>query len=35
MQMLQGGNIMGLASYVVASILLGLALVALGYWIAG
>lgn len=35
MQMLQGGNIMGFASYVVASILLGLALVALGYWIAG
>lgn len=35
MQMLQGGNIMGFASYVVASILIGLALIALGYWIVG
>ena len=34
-QMLQAGNIMGFATYVVASIVLGLALVALGYWIAG
>ena len=35
MQMLQEGNIMGFAIYVVASILIGLALVALGYWIVG
>ena len=35
MQMLQGGNIMGFASYVVASILIGLVLIALGYWIVG
>lgn len=34
-QMLQGGNIIGFASYVAASIILGLALVALGYWIVG
>ena len=32
-QLLQGGNIIGFTSYVLVSILLGLALVALGYWI--
>ena len=35
MQMLQGGNIMSFAGYIAVSIILGLALVALGYWIAG
>lgn len=35
MQMLQGGNYVGFASYVAASIILGLAFVALGYWIVG
>ena len=30
-QMLQGGNIIGFASYIAASIILGLALVVLGY----
>ena len=33
MQMLQNNNIMGFACYVAASIILGLALVALGYWV--
>ena len=33
MLMLQGGNIVGFASYVAASIILGIALVALGYTI--
>ena len=32
-QMLQGGNMIGFASYIATSIILGLALVALGYWI--
>ena len=32
-QMLQGGNFIGFASYIAASIILGLALVVLGYWI--
>lgn len=32
-QLLQGGNVIGFTSYVLASILLGLALVALGYWL--
>ena len=32
-QMLQSNNIMGFACYVGASIILGLALVALGYWV--
>lgn len=33
MQMLQGGNMIEFASYIATSIILGLALVALGYWI--
>ena len=32
-QMLQGGNMIGFSSYIATSIILGLALVALGYWI--
>lgn len=32
-QMLQNGNILGFASYIVISIILGLLLIALGYWI--
>ena len=32
-QMLQGGNIIGFVSYIATSIILGLVLVALGYWI--
>lgn len=34
-QYLQGGNVIGFASYVLASILFGFALIALGYWIVG
>lgn len=32
-QMLQNGNLLGFASYIVISIILGLLLIALGYWI--
>ena len=32
-QMLQGGNVMGFAGYIAASVILGLALMALGYWL--
>ena len=32
-QMLQGGNMIGFSSYIATSIILGLALVALGYWV--
>jgi CrcB protein len=32
-QMLQGGNMIGFSSYIATSIILGLAFVALGYWI--
>jgi CrcB protein len=32
-QMLQGGNMIGFSSYIATSIILGLTLVALGYWI--
>ena len=32
-QMLQGGNLLGFASYIAISIIVGLTLVAAGYWI--
>lgn len=32
-QMLQNGNLLGFANYIVISIILGLLLIALGYWI--
>ncbi len=32
-QMLQGGNITGFVGYIAASVILGLALMALGYWL--
>ena len=32
-QMLQNGNLLGFASYIVISIILGLLLIALGYWL--
>ena len=35
MLMLQGGNFVGFASYVAASIILGIALIALGYGVIG
>ena len=35
MQMLQTGDIAGFATYIAASLLLGLACIALGYWVAG
>ena len=34
-QLLQGGNIIGFASYVATSVILGLVLIALGYWLVG
>ena len=34
-QMLQGGNLVGFATYLGASIILGLALCVLGYWLVG
>mgnify|MGYP003316503066 CR=1 FL=1 len=35
MQMLQAGDIASFATYIVASLLLGLACIVLGYWVAG
>lgn len=35
MQMLQAGDIAGFATYIAASLLLGLACIVLGYWVAG
>ena len=32
-QMLQGGNVMGFMCYIAASVILGLALMALGFWL--
>ena len=32
-QMLQGGNVVGFAGYIAASVIFGLALMALGYWL--
>lgn len=32
-QMLQGGNVVGFVSYIAASVILGLALMALGFWL--
>ena len=34
-QMLQTGNITGFATYIATSLLLGIACIALGYWVAG
>ena len=34
-QLLQTGNVMGFAGYLAASLIVGLACIALGYWVAG